>query len=109
MRGNDFVQVSYFSKIPFRYRLSSLLFSICLLVLITIFLDSLLTGGLQTLLLLLFFFALVQIIKKWIVSKREFNLSPFNKLKRFISANKLYEEETREVGANQNGNPRRKK
>ncbi|MDM5319021.1 FtsK/SpoIIIE domain-containing protein [Bacillus altitudinis] len=109
MRGNDFVQVSYFSKIPFRYRLSSLLFSICLLVLITIFLDSLLTGGLQTLLLLLFFFALVQIIKKWIVSKREFNLSPFNKLKRFISANKLYEEETREVGANQNGNPRREK
>lgn len=106
---NDFIQVSYFSKIPLLNRVAFLIFSICLLVSVEIFLGSYLPNFLQFISFLLFCVALVMIIRKWFTSQRKFNRSPFKRLKRFIVENKLYEEEMREIGTNENGSPKREK
>ncbi|PAF16984.1 FtsK/SpoIIIE domain-containing protein [Terribacillus saccharophilus] len=97
MSENKFVEVSAFSKIPFRYRVSSLVIAISLLVLIGIVLDRTVNGFFSIVLSFLFIIALVFIVKKWIVAKLEFNRSPFKKLKQFIVVNKLYDEETSDV------------
>ncbi|WP_283750986.1 FtsK/SpoIIIE domain-containing protein [Bacillus cereus] len=106
---NDFIQVSYFSKIPLLNRVAFLILSICLLVSVEIFLGSYLPNLLQFISFLLFCVALVMIIRKWFTSRRKFNRSPFKRLKRFIVENKLYEEEMREIGTNENGSPKREK
>ncbi|WP_242271299.1 FtsK/SpoIIIE domain-containing protein [Bacillus cereus group sp. BfR-BA-01310] len=106
---NDFIQVSYFSKIPLLNRVAFLILSICLLVSIEIFLGSYLPNFLQFISFLLFCVALVMIIRKWFTSRRKFNRSPFKRLKRFIVENKLYEEEMRETGTNENGSPKRER
>ncbi|EOO11491.1 FtsK/SpoIIIE domain-containing protein [Bacillus cereus] len=106
---NDFIQVSYFSKIPLLNRVTFLIFSICLLVSVEVFLNSYLPNLLQFISFLLFCVALVVIIRKWFTSRRKFNRSPFKRLKRFIVENKLYEEELREIGTNENGSPKREK
>lgn len=94
----DFVEVNALSKTPYRNRISSLLMLITLLVFIVVFLDSKLAGFFSLVLTILFFIALVLIVKEWIVARLAFNRSPFRRLKQFILVNKLYDEETREFG-----------
>lgn len=108
---NDFIQVSYFSKFPFFVRFTSLLIAITLLVILECLLINSLSNLvlLQLVSLLLFLTTLVWILKNWIMYRKQFNNSPFNKLKRFIVQNKLYEEEMRVVGTNGNGSSKKEK
>lgn len=108
---NDFIQVSYFSKNPFFVRFTSLLLAITLFVILEcLLLNSLLNLAiLQLVSLLLFCTTLVWILKNWIMYRKKFNNSPFNTLKRFIVQNKLYEEEMRVVGTNENGSSKKEK
>lgn len=108
---NDFIQVSYFSKFPFFVRFTSLLIAITLLVILECLLINSLSNLvlLQLVSLLLFLTTLVWILKNWIMYRKQFNNSPFNKLKRFIVQNKLYEEEIRVVGTNGNGSSKKEK
>jgi len=109
--SNDFSEVSYFSKKPFLARFTSLLFFISLLVVVEVFIlnYSPLSNPLKYLSLLVIFIVLIWIIRIWIISQIKFHRSPFRKLKRFITKNKLYEEEVREVGTNKNGSPNKRK
>lgn len=108
---NGFTQVSYFSKTPFFVRFTSLLLTITLFIILECLLLNSLSNLaiLQLVSLLLFCTTLIWILKNWIMYRKKFNNSPFNKLKRFIVQNKLYEEEMRVIGTNENGSQKKEK
>lgn len=103
--------MSYFSKTPFFVRFTSLLLAITLFVILEYLLLNSLSNLaiLQLVSLLLFCTTLVWILKNWIMYRKKFSNSPFNTLKRFIVQNKLYEEEMRVVGTNENGSSKKEK
>ena len=103
--------MSYFSKTPFFVRFTSLLLAITLFIILECLLLNSLSNLaiLQLVSLLLFCTTLIWILKNWIMYRKKFNNSPFNKLKRFIVQNKLYEEEMRVIGTNENGSQKKEK
>lgn len=106
MRKNQidgFRVVSAFSKPHVQYRTSFLLIVYLVLVslaLVTIYHTK---GFTRTMTSILIISALVGISVKFSKLRSEFRRSPLKKLQRYINANKLYEDELRDIGYDKNG------
>ncbi|MER3114482.1 hypothetical protein [Bacillus altitudinis] len=108
-KRNKFKEVSYFSKVPLFNRNAFLLFFIlCMTMIEIIILEQIKRTEISIFLTLLIFTLTALFIKKWIISKIQFEKTPYKKLKQFIHDNKLYESEVREVGTLKNGSPKKK-
>lgn len=110
-RKNNFIKVSYFSKTPIFPRFSFLLITVIFIISLAAFTINYFSHSnvLQFFCSLIFLTMSIYFIKKWILFRKKFNSSPLKKLKRFIKENKLYEEEIREVGTNENGSIKKEK
>ncbi|MEC1179050.1 FtsK/SpoIIIE domain-containing protein [Metasolibacillus meyeri] len=108
---NNFKKVSYFSKTPVFPRFSFLLITIVFLIGLAAFTINYFSHSnvLQFFCSLSILIMSIYFIKSWILIRKEYNSSPLKKLKRFIKENKLYEEDIREVGTNENGSIKRRK
>ncbi|WP_107841599.1 FtsK/SpoIIIE domain-containing protein [Metasolibacillus meyeri] len=109
-RKNKFKKVSYFSKAPLHVHFSFLLITLFVLATVAAYVLNVFSNSplVQLLSLVLIFMGSLFTIKQWIVTRKKYNVSPFKKLKRFIKANKLYEEEIREINTD-NKNSKKEK
>ncbi|MER2128793.1 FtsK/SpoIIIE domain-containing protein [Solibacillus sp.] len=98
-RKSEFKQVNYFSKAPLFVHFSFLLITLFSLATGAAYVFNIVYNSplVQLLSFLLFFIGALFTMKHWIVIRKEYNISPFKKLIRFIKANKLYEEEIQEI------------
>lgn len=108
---NNFKKVSYFSKTPIFPHFSFLLITVVFIIGLAAFTINYFSHSnvLQLFFSLLFLTVSIYFIKKWVLIRKRYNSSPLKKLKRFIKENKLYEEEIREVGRNENGSIKKEK
>lgn len=108
-RDSVFIEVSAFSKVPLKVRISTWLFvSLVFLTAEIVILSK------KNLLNTVIFIAITLIfligLTVWIVRLREnYNRTPFNKLLRFIFDNRLYEHEVRTFGFNKYGYQKQKR
>ena len=107
-RGEKFINVSAFSKVPLKVRYSSMLFSYMVTITIGMMILFKMEISINAVVVAISLFFILGITFLFVRERREFNRSPFSKLYNFIFTNRLYEDEFRKTGYNRDGDTKQK-
>lgn len=108
-RDSMFIEVSAFSKVPLKVRISTWLFVFIVLLTVEIMILSKNKLLNNVTFIAITLISLVGLTVLFVRLRENFNRTPFNKLLRFILDNRLYEDEVRTSGYDKDGYPKQKR
>ncbi|MBM7108484.1 FtsK/SpoIIIE domain-containing protein [Brevibacillus laterosporus] len=107
-KGEKFVKVSAFSKVPLKVRYSSMLLAYMMLITMVLMIIFKMKISINAVVVAVSLLIIVGVTFLFVRERRDFKRSTFSKLYNFIFMNRLYENEFRTTGYNRDGYPKQK-